>query len=88
VFFLDIPYEVYRENTLNQVSASDFLSGLVKSVVFGTILGLIACHNGLKVSGGAAGVGKATTDTVVQSVVSIIFADLFFTALFFAIGWN
>lgn len=88
VFFLEIPYEVYRENTLQQVSASDFLSGLVKSLVFGTILGLIACHNGLKVTGGAAGVGKATTDTVVQSVVSIIFADLFFTALFFAIGWN
>jgi phospholipid/cholesterol/gamma-HCH transport system permease protein len=88
VAFLKIPYEVYLENTLQQVSASDFLSGLVKSLVFGTILGLIACHNGLKVTGGAAGVGKATTDTVVQSVVSIIFADLFFTALFFAIGWN
>lgn len=88
VFFLDIPYEVYRQNTLDQVQVGDFLSGLIKSVVFGTILGLIACHNGLKVSGGAAGVGKATTDTVVQSVVTIIFVDLFFTAFFYAIGWN
>ncbi len=85
---LGIPYEVYVDNTLQQVSSSDFLSGLVKSIVFGTILGLIACHNGLKVSGGAAGVGKATTDTVVQTVVTIIFVDLFFTAFFYAIGWN
>ncbi|MGA1393915.1 MAG: MlaE family ABC transporter permease, partial [Phycisphaerales bacterium] len=77
---LGIPYEVYVDNTLQQVSSSDFLSGLVKSIVFGTILGLIACHNGLKVTGGAAGVGKATTDTVVQTVVTIIFVDLFFTA--------
>lgn len=85
---LGIPYEVYVDNTLQQVSSSDFLSGLVKSLVFGTILGLIACHNGLKVTGGAAGVGKATTDTVVQTVVTIIFVDLFFTAFFYAIGWN
>lgn len=85
---LGIPYEVYVDNTLQQVSTSDFLSGLVKAVVFGTILGLIACHNGLKVTGGAAGVGKATTDTVVQTVVTIIFVDLFFTALFYAVGWN
>ncbi|MBM4106319.1 MAG: ABC transporter permease [Phycisphaerae bacterium] len=88
VFFLSIPYEVYWDNTLDQVSTSDFLSGLVKSVVFGLILGLIACLNGLRVVGGAAGVGKATTDTVVQTVVTIIVVDLFFTALFYAVGWN
>ena len=50
------------------------------------LIGLIACHNGLAVSGGAAGVGNATTNTVVQSVVAIIFADLVFTAAFFALG--
>jgi phospholipid/cholesterol/gamma-HCH transport system permease protein len=52
------------------------------------ILGLIACRNGLRVSGGAAGVGKATTDTVVQTIVTVIFIDLFFTAFFYAIGWT
>lgn len=85
---LGIPYEVYKDNTINQLSNSDFLTGLAKAAVFGTILGLIACRNGLRVSGGAAGVGKATTDTVVQTVVTVIFADLFFTALFYAIGWS
>ena len=87
VFQLGIPYEVYKANTIDQLTNSDFLTGLAKAAVFGTILGLIACRNGLRVSGGAAGVGKATTDTVVQTVVTVIFADLFFTALFYAIGW-
>ena len=85
---LGIPFEVYKNNTIDQLSTSDFLTGLFKAGIFGTILGLIACRNGLMVSGGAAGVGKATTDTVVQTVVTVIFADLFFTALFYAVGWS
>ena len=88
VFQLGIPYEVYKANTIDQLSTSDFLTGLVKAGVFGTILGLIACRNGLMVSGGAAGVGRATTNTVVQTVVTVIFADLFFTAVFYAVGWS
>jgi phospholipid/cholesterol/gamma-HCH transport system permease protein len=88
VFFLDIPYELYKNNTIDQLSLSDFVTGLFKAGVFGTILGLIACHNGLRVTGGAAGVGKATTDTVVQTVVMVVIADLIFSALFYAFGWN
>jgi phospholipid/cholesterol/gamma-HCH transport system permease protein len=85
---LGIPFEIYQANTIEQLGTSDFLTGLAKAAVFGAILGLIACRNGLAVSGGAAGVGKATTDTVVQTVVTVIFADLFFTAFFYAIGWS
>jgi phospholipid/cholesterol/gamma-HCH transport system permease protein len=88
VGFLGVPYELYKANTLNQLVASDFYTGLIKAGVFGLILSAIACHNGLKVTGGAAGVGKATTDTVVQSVVSVIIADLAFTTIFFKIGWT
>jgi phospholipid/cholesterol/gamma-HCH transport system permease protein len=88
VEMLDVPYELYKANTLSQVSLSDFLTGLLKAGVFGIILAAIACYNGLKVSGGAAGVGKATTDTVVQTIVTIVIADLLFTAIFFQIGWN
>ena len=83
---LGIPYEVYKDNTIQQLTSADFLTGLFKAGIFGTILGLIACRNGLRVSGGAAGVGKATTDTVVQTVVTVIFADLLFTSLFFTLG--
>lgn len=88
VVFLGIPYEVYKHNTLVQLQVSDFGTGLLKACFFGLILGLIACRNGLRVSGGAAGVGKATTDTVVQTIVTVIFLDLFFTAFFYAVGWT
>ncbi|MBC8200403.1 MAG: ABC transporter permease [Planctomycetes bacterium] len=88
VEMLDVPYELYKDNTLSQVHLSDFLTGLLKASVFGIILAAIACYNGLKVSGGAAGVGKATTDTVVQTIVTIVIADLLFTAIFFQLGWN
>lgn len=88
IFSLGIAYEVYRDNTLDQLKSADFLTGLIKAGVFGLLLGLIACRNGLMVRGGAAGVGKATTDTVVQTVVTVVLADLLFTAVFYAIGWT
>ena len=83
VTVLDIPYTTFMTNLLNQTKAIDFFTGVSKGAVFGALIGIIACANGLKVSGGAAGVGNATTQTVVQSVVAIIFADLIFTAVFY-----
>ncbi len=88
VFFLDVPYEVYKANTLSQVDVADFVSGLVKAGAFGLILSSIACYNGLRVTGGAAGVGRATTNTVVQTIVAVILADLAFTMIFLVIGWT
>ncbi len=82
---LDIPYSTYVSNMLDQAKPVDFVTGVMKATVFGLLIGLIACGNGLRVSGGAAGVGKATTSTVVECVVSIVFADLAFTAVFFAL---
>ena len=84
---LGIPYDLYVSNTLNQLSMSDFLTGLLKAGVFGLLLGLVACYNGLKVTGGAAGVGRAT-ETVVQTVIFVVLSDLFFSTIFYAIGWN
>lgn len=88
IFVLDIPAGIFKANTLQQASLSDFITGVVKAGVFGALIGLIACTNGLRVTGGAAGVGRATTATVVFSIVAIIGADLLFTALFYALGWN
>lgn len=85
VIALEIPYATYMSNLLDQVKGVDFYTGIAKSSIFGMLIGAIACTNGLKVTGGAAGVGKATTLTVVQCVVAIIFADLFFTAMFYAL---
>jgi phospholipid/cholesterol/gamma-HCH transport system permease protein len=83
VLVLDIPSRVYITNTIDQLDLADFFTGLLKAGVFGGIIGGIACFNGLRVEGGAAGVGRATTSTVVHSIVSIIFADMLFTAVFY-----
>ncbi len=86
VTVLEIPYQTYVDNMLTQAKLVDFLTGVVKGGVFGTLIGIIACTNGLKVTGGAAGVGRATTYTVVECIVAIVVADLVFTAIFFALG--
>ena len=85
VTVLEIPYATYMTNLMDQVKGVDFHTGIAKSAIFGMLIGIIACTNGLKVTGGAAGVGRATTGTVVQCVVAIIVADLFFTAIFYAL---
>ncbi|MFT3685231.1 MAG: ABC transporter permease [Phycisphaerales bacterium] len=88
VLAVGIPGQTFWDNLLQQAKTVDFITGMVKSLVFGLLIGLIACTNGLRVSGGAAGVGKATTETVVQSVVCIVIADLIFTVIFFALNLN
>ncbi|XVJ58524.1 MAG: ABC transporter permease [Tepidisphaera sp.] len=82
---LGVPWESFKTGLLDQVKFVDYITGVAKSSVFGLLIGVIACANGLKVSGGAAGVGRATTSTVVQCVVAIVLADLMFTAIFYAL---
>lgn len=82
---LDIPYATFMQNMLTQAKLVDFLTGTSKGTLFGLLIGAIACYNGLTVTGGAAGVGRATTNTVVQCVVAIVLADLLFTAVFYAL---
>ena len=60
-----------------------FFTGLIKTVFFGMIIAIVACWEGLNVRGGAEGVGKATTRSVVNTFIMIIAADCFFTALFY-----
>jgi phospholipid/cholesterol/gamma-HCH transport system permease protein len=88
VTVFDIPSGVYRTNTLDALEIQDFFTGLFKAGVFGVVIGAIACYNGLSVTGGAAGVGRATTRTVVHSIEAIIYTDLIFTAVFYAVGWT
>jgi phospholipid/cholesterol/gamma-HCH transport system permease protein len=58
------------------------MTGIGKSFFFGILVTLIGCYNGLALSGGTEGVGRATTATVVQVSVSVIIADFFLTKLF------
>lgn len=61
----------------------DVISGLIKASVFGLILTLVGCHKGLNASGGARGVGLATTQSVVMSSILILVVDYFLTLLLY-----
>ncbi|QOJ13499.1 MAG: ABC transporter permease [Planctomycetia bacterium] len=78
---------LYIDATRAALSMSDYLTGLVKAAVFGVLIALLACHEGLSVRGGAEGVGRATTTTVVKSIVAIIIADVIFAVVFYSLGW-
>ncbi len=82
-FFLDINLQQYFNHVTDSVKVKDFITGLVKAGVFGTIISSLACYLGLGVTGGAQGVGAATTRTVVLTIVALIFVDLMFTAAFY-----
>ena len=56
-------------------------AGLYAAVFFGLLIGLIACYQGLTVTGGAEGVGRATTDSVVISITSVIGFDTLFNIM-------
>ena len=76
----------YIDKAVNAMVLKDIITGLSKSIAFGAIIALVGCHEGLSVKGGAEGVGKATTQSVVNSIVLVILADLIFTTLFYMTG--
>ena len=61
----------------------DVWTGLLKSFVFGMTISMIGCYMGLKTKGGAEGVGKSTTFSVVTSFILIILFDCILTGIFF-----
>jgi len=76
----------YWDRMRDQLRLRDFVTGLTMAGVFGVLVSLIACHEGLRVRGGAEGVGRATTMTVVYSIVGIIVAACIFTMVFYVFG--
>ncbi len=78
-------YFIYTTRDL--VFASDFLGGVAKTIVFGIIVGTIACYQGLAVRAGTREVGSAATKTVVASAIVVLFADFIMTTLFYRIGY-
>jgi len=72
----------YINHLLSALTVGDITSGVGKTVFFGFQIGVIACYNGIHATGGADGVGKATTNTVVVSSISVIISDFFLTKLF------
>jgi phospholipid/cholesterol/gamma-HCH transport system permease protein len=85
--FLGVSPRMYTHHTFDALKLKDFITGLVKAGVFGLLISALACRLGLSVTGGAQGVGVATTRTVVLTLVALIAVDLLFTAVFYFLGW-
>jgi phospholipid/cholesterol/gamma-HCH transport system permease protein len=73
----------YLKSTVDFLEVDDVVSGLVKAAVFGFIIAIMGCYHGFNSTGGAQGVGRATTNAVVTSLILILVADYFITELFF-----
>ena len=71
----------YINNSINFTEVTDIWFGLIKSLVFGAVIGIISCYKGFNTEGGAEGVGKATTGAVVVSCMLILILDYFLSAL-------
>ncbi|HUU09575.1 MAG TPA: ABC transporter permease [Phycisphaerae bacterium] len=80
---LDIDPWQYYHTAVEALLVKDVATGLIKGAIFGFIIVTVSCYEGLSVSGGAGGVGRATTSSVVRSIFLIIAANCVFTALFY-----
>ncbi|MFH1407213.1 MAG: ABC transporter permease [Candidatus Omnitrophota bacterium] len=74
---------LYFEVASEFLKLKDVFTGLFKSVIFSMIISIVGCYQGLNTKGGAEGVGKATTISVVTSFILIILADCVLTAIFY-----
>lgn len=76
-----ITLDMFFQGALDSVFMIDFVSGVIKGAIFGVIIGLVGCFKGLTVEGGTEGVGRATTQSVAITSVTVCLADFFITKL-------
>jgi len=76
---LQLPLGIYFDRTFEILTVNDVMQGLIKSFVFSFIIALVGVSNGFQVTGGAEGVGRATTRAVVMSISLVVIADMVFT---------
>ena len=82
-FALDMNTASYVTRAVEAAQLQDLYSGLCKSLVFAWLIITLACHAGLNVEGGAEGVGLATTQSVVSSLLAVLVANAAMTSIFF-----
>lgn len=83
VFKLSISPAMYWTMVWDSLAVKDVATGLVKTVFFGMIIAIVGCYQGLMVRGGADGVGRSTTVSVVHCFIMIIITDCMFTTMFY-----
>ena len=87
-FALDIPFWTFLSRIREVVPMTDLWVGMVKAPVFGLIVAMSGCYQGMQVSGNAEEVGLRTTLAVVQAIFMVIVLDAFFAVFFTEIGWD
>jgi phospholipid/cholesterol/gamma-HCH transport system permease protein len=85
-FTLDLPAGLYNNDVLSSLKIADVASGIGKSFFFAYFIAIVGCYNGLNTRGGADGVGRATTNTVVLASILVLVSDFFLTKLFYLLA--
>jgi phospholipid/cholesterol/gamma-HCH transport system permease protein len=82
-FSIHLTPALYLHYVFAAIELRDLFMGLIKSVVFGTIIAQVGCLEGFRVHGGPDSVGRSTTSAVVKSTFLVIIADVIFTTIFY-----
>ncbi len=85
---LEIPPLTYIQRLQEIIPMTDFWAMLIKAPVFGMVIAVTGCYEGMQVRGDAEEVGLRTTAAVVQGIFLVIVLDAFFAVFFSGIGWN
>ncbi len=80
--YFNIAFVYFQDLVLNALLIRDLVTGILKSFMFGLLIGAIACYRGLTVKGGAAGVGIATTSSVVTAITTVIAFDTLYNIVY------
>lgn len=78
-------YQIFITEFLSAVTLDDFLSGLLKTFVFGAVIAGVGCLNGIKTKYGASAVGNSTTKAVVNSLIMLVFVDGIFALVYYVL---
>jgi phospholipid/cholesterol/gamma-HCH transport system permease protein len=85
---LDIPPVTFLQRLEEVTPLSDLVIGLIKAPVFGLVIAMMGCFQGMQVTGNAESVGQRTTQAVVESIFMVILLDAFFAVFFSMLGYN
>jgi phospholipid/cholesterol/gamma-HCH transport system permease protein len=80
---LNLTPGLYLNDVFDSLTLGDVGSGIAKSFFFAYFIAVVGCYNGLNTTGGADGVGRATTNTVVLAAILVLVSDFFLTKLFY-----
>jgi len=86
VYELGLTGEFYWNDVISSLTLADVASGIGKSFFFAFFITVVACRSGLTAGGGADGVGRATTNTVVTAAILVLVSDFLLTKIFYVLG--